>query len=63
MSKSPTSSEWQQASQLIKELDFIMHEVYGEGPYPNGLIIPEELRSLISQNKHQPARWADELWG
>ncbi len=59
----PTTREWSEAAQLLRELDYLTHEVYGGGLIPNGLMIPDELRALIKSHQHRPARWADELWG
>lgn len=59
----PTPQQWQQASQLLKELDFLVQEVYGEESRPQGLVVSSALRQLINTKQHQPARWADELWG
>lgn len=59
----PTPQEWRNAAQLLQELDFLVHEVYGDAPRPRGLIISEDIRTEIISNQHTPARWADELWG
>lgn len=59
----PTSKEWRNAAQLLQELDFLVHEVYGEGLRPQGLVISEQIRAKINIHQHTPARWADELWG
>ena len=63
LSGHPTTKEWQNAAQLLHELDYLVYEVYGETPRPQGLIISEQLRTQIKLNQHTPARWADELWG
>ena len=59
----PTPQQWQHASQLLNELDFLVQEVYGPDDRPQGLFVSSELRHLINSKQHQPARWADELWG
>jgi hypothetical protein len=59
----PTTLEWRQAAHLISELDFLVHEIYGEDPRPQGLMIHTEVRDRVKAHQHQPARWADELWG
>jgi len=59
----PTTTEWKQAAQLIQELDFLVHEIYGSGPRPKGLVVHSDVRNRVKIHQHQPARWADELWG
>lgn len=59
----PTTTEWNEAASLMRELDYLTQEVYGEGERPRGLYIPDELRALIKSHQRLPARWADELWG
>ena len=60
---SPTPQQWQHAAQLLRELDFLVQEIYGQNDRPQGLVVSSELRRLINSKQHQPARWADELWG
>ena len=59
----PTTTEWTRAAHLIKELDLLVHEIYGDAPRPQGLMIHPEVRDRVKAHQHQPARWADELWG
>lgn len=60
---SPTREDWSQASQLIRELDFLVAQLYGDGERPQGLVIHPEIRTRVNAHQHRPARWADELWG
>ena len=59
----PTPQQWEHAAQLLRELDFLVQEIYGQNDRPQGLVVSAEQRRLINSKQHQPARWADELWG
>ena len=62
--KHPTPQEWQEAYLLLQEVQNLLIHVYGQGPYPRGLHIQDDLIALIKSNIDQNnARWAQELWG
>lgn len=60
----PTSQDWREAAELLAELEMIGHQIYQEGPRPQGLTLPNELIHEIKRHSERPLpRWADELWG
>ena len=62
--QSPTHSQWLEASSFLAKIERLIHQLYGDKPVPQGLIISADIKKRILDHTRERAPvWADELWG